>query len=205
SSMSPVTNTALVVRGKSGTAMNTAFGKVPGLARLGRQANISTARPRESGDPLFPAAILTPGPRFRGGERRKTYPIVKQPSFGGPGLGRARGLPVSFCLPQMRGVARREGAWPGFRQTGPFFTGGPGSPGPWTPMTRASASSRRATRHYRFRVHGQSDRPAVSSAAGRLPECRPGTWLAFATLAGAASRPTFTTPRDDAPRWTGRK
>src|SRR5262249_46740065 len=62
---------------------------------------------------------------------------------------------------------------------------------------------RRATRHYRFRVHGQSDRARGLCATGRLPECRPGTGLAFATLAGAASRPTFTTPRDDAPRWTG--
>ena len=90
-------------------------------------------------------------------ERRGThssYSVVKQPTLSGPRFGRAWGWPVSFPSPQMRGVARREGAWPGFRQTGPFFTGGPGTPGPWTPMTRASASSRRATRHCRFRVHG---------------------------------------------------
>src|SRR5262249_24558488 len=43
-----------------------------------------------------------------------------------------------------------------------------------------------------------------SLCRGRAPRRRPGTWLAFATLAGAASRPTFTTPHESAPRWTGR-
>src|SRR5262244_2961166 len=62
---------------------------------------------------------------------------------------------------------------------------------------------RRATRHYRFRVHGQSDRCRESWCSRGATRCRPRTWLACATLAGAASRPTFTTPRDDAPRWTG--
>src|SRR5262249_50597462 len=63
---------------------------------------------------------------------------------------------------------------------------------------------RRATRHYRFRVHGQSDRCRESLCSRGATRCRPGTWLAYATLAGAASRPTFTTPHDSAPRWTGR-
>src|SRR5262249_38755750 len=63
---------------------------------------------------------------------------------------------------------------------------------------------RPATRHYRFRVPGRSDRCRKSLCSRGATRCRPGTWLALATLAGAASRPTFTTPRDDAPRWTGR-
>src|SRR5262249_38269021 len=131
---------------------------------------LSTVRPRESGDPLFATAILTPGPRFRGGERRKTYSIVKQPSFVGPSFGRAWGLPVSFSLPPTRGVARREGAWPGFRQTGPVFHGRARNAGTLTHMPRASASSRRATRHLRLYAFNGSVGPAGSLwAAGGLP------------------------------------
>jgi len=46
--------------------------------------------------------------------------------------------------------------------------------GSWR-ISGCAAPTRRASGISRFRVHGQSDRPAVSSAAGRLPECRPGT------------------------------
>src|SRR5262245_43902077 len=120
-----------------------------------------------------------------------------------PDLGRARESPSLFSLPhEGSGAPRRRMAW--ISPDRPVFHGRARNAGTLTHMTRASASSRRATRHYRFRVHGQSDRARGLCATGRLPECRPGTWLAFATLAGAASRPTFTTPRDDAPRWTGR-
>src|SRR5262244_2296300 len=113
------------------------------------------------------------------------------------------GEPVSFLPLETRGVTRREDALSGSRRTArTIIPGGPGSPDPG-----ASADAPRqlgAPRGiYRFRVHGQSDRARGLCAAGRLPECRPGTWLAFATLAGAASRPTFTTPHDSAPRWTG--
>src|SRR5262244_645601 len=62
---------------------------------------------------------------------------------------------------------------------------------------------RRATRHLRLYAFNGSVGPARSlSATGGLPAAARGRGLALATLAGAASRPTFTTPRDDAPRWT---
>src|SRR5262249_17758353 len=99
----------------------------------------------------------------------------------------------------------REGAWPGFRQTGPVFHGRARNAGTLTHMTRAPASSpARHAASFRFRVHGQSDRPR-SLCRGEAARVPPGdvTWCGV-TLAGAASRPTFTTPRDDAPRWTGR-
>src|SRR5262249_6793135 len=71
----------------------------PGSRSPGTTANISTARPRESGDPLFPAAILTPGPPLPRGRTEKDISDCQTASFVGPGFGRAWGLPVSFSLP----------------------------------------------------------------------------------------------------------
>src|SRR5215470_7735430 len=90
----------------------------------------------------------------------------------------------------MRGVARREGAWPGFRQTGPIARAGPERRDPDAHDACVRVLPARHAASFRFRVFGGRTEPAVRSAAGRLPECRPGTWLTFATLAGAASRPT---------------
>src|SRR5262249_41518383 len=67
------------------------------------------------------SAVGTIGAKPRG----LTYSIVKQPSDLVPSFARAWGRPVSLSLPPMRGVARREGAWPGFRQTGPIARAGP--------------------------------------------------------------------------------
>src|SRR5262249_33639016 len=122
----------------------------------------------------------------------------------GPWLGSGAGWPGSFLPLKMRGVTRREDALSGLRRTARTITpGGPGSPDPG-----ASADAPRqlgAPRGiYRFRVHGQSDRPAVFVPRGGFPSAARGRDVCGVTLAGAASRPTLTTSRDDAPRWTGR-
>src|SRR5262249_46999127 len=110
-----------------------------------------------------------------------------------PPLGRARGEPVSFLPLAMRGVTRREDALSGLRRTARTITpGGPGSPDPGesADAPRQLGAPRGI---FRFRVHGQSDRPAVSSAAGRLPECRPGTWFMLNHARGCRIPPH---PRD---------
>src|SRR5262249_46187577 len=93
-----------------------------------------------------------------------------------PDLGSGAGEPVSFLPLAMRGVARREGALSGLRRTARLL-GRTRIAGSLAHMTRAPASLDAPRGIYHFRVHGQSDRPAVSSAAGRCPECRPGRRL----------------------------
>jgi hypothetical protein len=74
---------------------------------------------------------LVLGPRLRGDERR-----VRRVNISGlkrregnsslapvslPGAG-IRPYSLLFASPEMRGMARRRGAWPGFRQTGPIVS-----------------------------------------------------------------------------------
>src|SRR5262245_37640325 len=117
-----------------------------------------------------------------------------------PDLGRALGsarTPFSLPSPEMRGMARRRGAWPGFRQTGPIARASPERRA-LTLITRASAPLGAPSRHrLAFAFHGSRTRRRLSTYGG-LPESRPGTWLR-ATPAGAAFRPTLTTPREVAP------
>ena len=109
--------------------------------------------------------------------------------YAGPRLGRAWGLPVSFPSPQMRGMARREGACPDFAGRPEFvFRAGPDRR-TLTHMTRASAPSRRATAAS-FRLHGFGGRTSYSrSRCSEAARCRPGTRLTFATPAGAGPVP----------------
>src|SRR5215475_5369680 len=103
----------------------------------------------------------------------------------------------------MRGVARREGALSGFRRTARLL-GRTRIAGSWR-ISGCAAPTRRATRHLRLYAFNGSVGPARSlSAAGGLPAAARGRDVCGVTLAGAASRPTVTTPHDDAPRWTGR-
>src|SRR5262244_1389250 len=104
----------------------------------------------------------------------------------------------------MRGVARREGAWPGFRQTGPVFHGRARNAGT---LDAHNACVRvfpaRHAASFRFRVHGQSDRPAVFVPRGGFPSAARGRDVCGVTLAGAASRPTAMTPHESAPQVDG--
>src|SRR5215467_11964713 len=76
--------------------------------------------------------------------------------------------------------------------------------GSWR-ISGCAAPTRRATRHLRLYAFNGSVGPARSlSATGGLPAAARGRDVCGVTLAGAASRPTVTTPHDDAPRWTGR-
>src|SRR5262244_2958749 len=114
------------------------------------------------------------------------------------------GEPVSFLPLETRGVTRREDALSGSRRTARTITpGGPGSPDPG-----ASADAPRqlgAPRGIsRFRVHGQSDRPAVFVPRGGFPSAARGRDVCGVTLAGAASRPTAMTPHESAPLVDGR-
>src|SRR5262245_4589328 len=114
------------------------------------------------------------------------------------------GLPVFllFPSPEMRGMARRRGAWSGFRQTGPIAPASPGRPA-LALMTRAPAPYGAPPRHrLAFAFHGSRTRRRLGTYGG-LPESRPGTWLR-ATPAGAASRPQLIGRlRKAAPRRTG--
>src|SRR5262245_61828607 len=99
-------------------------------------------------------------------------------------------------------MARRKGAWPGFRQTGPIARASP-ERRTLTLMTRAPAPLGAPSRHrMAFAFHGSRTRRRLGTHGG-LPESRPGTWLR-ATPAGAASRPTLMTPHESAPQWTRR-
>src|SRR5262249_59397866 len=100
-------------------------------------------------------------------------PISGWPLFFPWARGFAR-LPLSFLPLAMRGLTRREDALSGSRRTAPTITpDGPGSPDPG-----ASADAPRqlgAPRGiYRFRVHGQSDRPAVFVPRGGFPSAARG-------------------------------
>ena len=164
-----------------------------------------SVRPRASGDPGARDACLSiPGPPLPRGRTVKTDSIVKERELHRPqvwsGLGVARLFPVS----PMRGVARREGAWPGFRQTGPIWRAGPErrDPGAHDACARVLSTRHAASPALRLQRFGRTG--PQSLCRGRAPRRRPGTWLTFATLAGAASRPTLATSRADAPQWTGR-
>jgi len=99
-------------------------------------------------------------------------------------------------------LARRGGACPRFLAGRPGL-GGPGSPGPGALDASARASRRATAASFRFRVLRRPDpRHGASSTPRRLPGGRPGTWLR-ATHAGAASRPTSTTPRPKRPSVDG--
>src|SRR5215467_2536091 len=68
-------------------------------------------------------------------------------------------------------------------------------------MRRANSARHAASTAFAFTASRTGPRSLCRGEASRVP---PGDVACVATLAGAASRPTFTTPRDDAPRWTGR-
>src|SRR5215467_1479821 len=129
---------------------------------------------------------------------------AKSQCIAGPSFGSGLGWARLFSSPQMRGVARRDDALSGLRRTARTITpGGPGSPGPG-----ASADAPRQLGAPRG-ISGftpstvRSDRPAVLVPREGSPP-PPGDMVMLTTLAGAASRPNFTTSRDDAPQWTGR-
>jgi len=109
------------------------------------------------------------GPRFRGGERWKRIQLSKSASFIVPRFGRAWGWPVSFPSPQW-GEWRAEKAH-GLDFARPARSGGRArNAGTLAHMTRAPASSRRATRHLRLYAFNGSVGPARSlCAAGGLP------------------------------------
>src|SRR5262249_41098857 len=124
---------------------------------------------------------------------------MQAPDLAGLGV-----CPSLFPSPQMRGVARREGAWPGFRQTGPVFHGrarNAGTLDAHDACVRVFPARHAASTAFAFTASRTGPRSLCRGEASRVP---PGDVACGATLAGAASRPTFTTPRDDAPRWTGR-
>src|SRR6266540_1280484 len=104
-----------------------------------------------------------------------------------------------FSLPQNEGdgAPRRRSRLPGHCRTG------------YRLVTHIVAdvrrASRRATAAFRqFAFYGSRTAGRPGSAPTRFcSESRPGTRLRIAP-GGAASRPTQTTPRVDAPQWTGR-
>src|SRR5262249_855112 len=123
-------------------------------------------------------------------------PISGWPLFFPWARGFAR-LPLSFPPLAMRGVTRREDALSGSRRTARTITpGGPGSPDPG-----ASADAPRqlgAPRGiYRFRVHGQSDRPAVLVPREGSPP-PPGDVTCVCHARGCRVSSHFTTPHQSA-------
>src|SRR5262249_32614526 len=133
-----------------------------------------------------------------------SYSIVKQPSLIGPCLGSGAGWARLFPSP------RNEGSDAPRRRVVRITPDGPDDhpgrtriAGSWR-ISGCAAPTRRATRHLRLYAFNGSVGPARSlSATGGLPAAARGRDGCGATLAGAASRPTSTTPREDAPRWTG--
>src|SRR5215813_15195370 len=133
-----------------------------------------------------------------------SYSIVKQPSLIGPCLGSGAGWARLFPSP------RNEGSDAPRRRVVRITPDGPDDhpgrtriAGSWR-ISGCAAPTRRAMRHLRLYAFNGSVGPARSlSATGGLPAAARGRDVCGVTLAGAASRPTFTTPRDDAPRWTG--
>src|SRR5262245_14006626 len=118
-----------------------------------------------------------------------------------PVLGRALGsarILSSLSVPRMRGMARRSGACPGFRQGGLIRVRASPDRRTLALMTRAPAPLGAPPRHrLAFAFHGSRTRRRLSTYGG-LPESRPGTWLR-ATPAGAASRPTSYDASAEAP------
>src|SRR5262249_43487269 len=116
---------------------------------------------------------------------------------------RARESPSLSFPSKTRGVARREGALSGFRRTARLL-GRTRIAGPLAHMTRAPASLDAPRGITAFAFTASRTEPAVFVPRGGFPSAARGGGLRGAARAGAAPRPTFTTPRDDAPRWTGR-
>src|SRR5262249_28722500 len=155
-----------------------------------------SVRPRGSGDPeskgTRPWPPGSPLPRRRterlrdcvhAGYARPARPEQLHPHYifnyqtahaiASPDLASGAGGPVSFPSPhEGSGAPRRRMAW--ISPDRPVFHGRARNAGSLAHMTRAPASSRRATRHLSaFAFSASRTEPAVLSAAGRLPECRP--------------------------------
>src|SRR5262249_44217651 len=129
----------------------------------------SPVRPRASGDPVLPPASLALGPPLSRGRTEENRAIQDRACVAAvfncqsahtrsaPVLVRARGFarsPFPFPSPnEGSGAPRRRMVW--ISPDRPVFHGRARNAGSLAHMTRAPASSRRATRHLR------SDRPAV--------------------------------------------
>ena len=111
----------------------------------------------------------------------------------------ARGVP--FVLPfrspkKSRGMARRQGAWPGLLQTGPRVSrlpGEPGSPGPG--VKRHPRALRRATEHLRaYALPTVGPHQELFVPGGLFPRSPVGR------VASALPLPALRTSPEDAPR-----
>ena len=129
-----------------------------------------------------------------GGEKRQR--------FAGPCLYPGAGIrPYSrlFSLPpNARGMARRDDAWSGFRQTGPDFLRAARDQRDLTHL--AKDAPRQPTRHSGIRAfafYGCRTGPG-SECPGEATRVPPGDVAVSATLAGAASRPTIMTSHEGA-------
>src|SRR5262249_29065937 len=163
---------------------------------------VSTVRRRASGDPgdkLADAETGPPLPRGRTGTTQRTnstYSIVKQPSLSGPSFGRAWGRPVSFPSPQVRGMARREGALSGFRRTARIrLSGGPGSPDPDAHDACVRALSARHRGIFPLARFRRSDLPQSIVLQRGCPSAARGRGYVD-HVRGCRPRPTFTTPHE---------
>src|SRR5262245_33078894 len=105
---------------------------------------------------------------------------MRSQRYAGPGLDAGAGEPVSFSVPPNEGVWRAR-----------------------ADARRRYAPVQRATGFSRFRVSRGPDPSRPGSSRRGCSGVRPRVQLRT-TPAGAASRPTITTPHESAPQWTGR-
>ena len=119
-----------------------------------------------------------------------------------PVLVRARGLariPLISSPSKMRGVARHKAHGLVMSQTGRVNYSWRPEIAPGRRISGYARVLRRATRSFAFSAYTAVGPGGVLLRLRGCSEHRPRTWLAFATPAGTASRPTLMTPHEVRP------